>query len=84
MSLVDFCSTPKTMAKCREEGFTKDMVYNAVKHGKLVNVTRHDAWGRIAHNKIGMFVNPDAPLAYNTQPLLSVWNQNVSHQNPSA
>lgn len=55
MNVIDFCETPRTMAEVLNAGFTRDQIYNNVKHGKLVNLTRRDAWGRTTHNRPGLF-----------------------------
>jgi hypothetical protein len=34
------------MHEIEAQGFTRDMVYGAVKRGELVNQNRKDAWGR--------------------------------------
>jgi len=55
MNVIDFCETPRTMAEVLDAGFTRDQIYNNVKQGKLINLTRRDAWGRITHNRPGLF-----------------------------
>jgi hypothetical protein len=55
MNVIDFCETPRTMAEVLDAGFTRDQIYNSVKNGKLVNLTRRDAWGRTTHNRPGLF-----------------------------
>ena len=55
MNIIDFCETPRTMDAVIDAGFTRDQVYNNVKSGKLVNLTRRDAWGRTMHNRPGLF-----------------------------
>ena len=54
MTITNFCTSPRTMAEIVDEGYTKDMVYNAVKKGALVNLNRKDLWGRIRRGK-GLF-----------------------------
>ena len=39
-NLTDFCALPRTMYEIEAEGFTRDMVYGAVKRGELVNQNR--------------------------------------------
>jgi hypothetical protein len=39
-NLTDFCAMPRTMYEIEAEGFTRDMVYGAVKRGELVNQNR--------------------------------------------
>lgn len=55
MSIIDFCEIPRTMAEVIDAGFSRDQVYNNVKNGRLVNITRRDAWGRTIYNRPGLF-----------------------------
>ena len=58
MSLLTFCSTPRTLAECRDEGYTHHQLYNLVKRGFIVNLNRKDDWGRVQRGK-GLFVVAD-------------------------
>ena len=68
-SLTEFCEIPRTMYEIEAEGFTRDMVYGAVKRGELVNQNRKDAWGRTRRGA-GLFnVAAQAPV-YDAAALL--------------
>lgn len=55
MTIINFCATPRTLGDLLEAGYTQNQVYNNVKAGKLVNLTRRDAWGRTRYNVPGLF-----------------------------
>ena len=89
MNIIDFCEIPRTMAEVIDAGFTRDQVYNNVKCGKLVNLTRRDAWGRTTHNRPGLFQAAEShdgsfdgcnlagfernAQRYDARPLVSAW-----------
>lgn len=89
MSIIDFCEIPRTMAQMIDAGFTRDQVYNNVKGGKLVNLTRRDSWGRTTHNRPGLFQAAEShdgsfdghnwagsergAQRYDARPLVSAW-----------
>jgi hypothetical protein len=72
MTLSDFCEIPRTMYEIEAAGFTRDMVYGAVKRGDLVNQNRKDAWGRIRRGA-GLFTVAAPAAAYDAAPLVAVW-----------
>lgn len=55
MNIIDFCQIPRTMAEVIYAVFSRNQVYNNVKNGRLVNITRRDAWGRTIYNRTGLF-----------------------------
>lgn len=77
MTITNFCTQPRTMAEIVGEGYTKDMVYNAVKKGALVNLNRKDSWGRIRRGK-GLFQIANESERVNKTPfvtgcLIGIW-----------
>ena len=72
MTLSDFCEIPRTMHEIEAAGFTRDMVYGAVKRGDLVNQNREDAWGRIRRGA-GLFTVAETKPAYDAGALVEVW-----------
>lgn len=85
MSIFNFCQVPRTMAEILDEGFTRDQVYNNVKHGKLVNLLSRDAWGRSVHRRCGLFQSSQcwdgafgdstcaAKAKFDSSALISAW-----------
>jgi hypothetical protein len=83
-TLTEYCQTPRSMPECLREGFTRDQVYNHVKHKRLVNLSRLDAWGRV-QRCAGRFVAADkavdfasgaddvAPSGFDASALVSAW-----------
>jgi hypothetical protein len=71
-SLTDFCAIPRTMHEIEAEGFTRDMVYGAVKRGELVNQNRKDAWGRTRRGA-GLFTVAAPAPVYDAAPLVDAW-----------
>lgn len=71
-NLADFCAIPRTMYEIEAEGFTRDMVYGAVKRGELVNQNRKDAWGRVRRGA-GLFTVAAPAAVYDATELVSVW-----------
>lgn len=71
-NLTDFCALPRTMYEIEAEGFTRDMVYGAVKRGELVNQNRKDAWGRTRRGA-GLFTVAAPAATYDAVELVSAW-----------
>jgi len=70
--LTEFCALPRTMHELEAEGFTRDMVYGAVKRGELVNQNRKDAWGRVKRGA-GLFTVAAPAAAYDAAALVDAW-----------
>lgn len=60
------------MVEIETAGFTRDMVYGAVKRGELVNQNRKDAWGRIRRGA-GLFTVAVPTPVYDATALVEVW-----------
>lgn len=89
MNIIDFCEIPRTMSEVIDAGFSRDQVYNNVKNGRLVNITRRDAWGRTIYNRSGLFQAAEShdgsfdghnwagsersAQRYDARPLVSAW-----------
>jgi hypothetical protein len=71
-SLTEFCEIPRTMYEIETEGFTRDMVYGAVKRGELVNQNRKDAWGRTRRGA-GLFTVAAPAPTYDAAALVDAW-----------
>ncbi len=71
-NLTEFCEIPRTMYEIEAEGFTRDMVYGAVKRGELVNQNRKDAWGRVRRGA-GLFTVAAPAPVYDAAALVDAW-----------
>ena len=71
-NLSEFCEIPRTMHELEAEGFTRDMVYGAVKRGELVNQNRKDAWGRVRRGA-GLFTVAAPATTYDAAALVDAW-----------
>ena len=69
---IDFFSKPRTIKDAVNHGITKDMVYNNVKKGTLINLKRKDAWGRTVRGN-GLFIVPNATSTEISTELFKVW-----------
>ena len=70
--MIDFFNKPRTIKDAIDHGITRDMVYNNVKKGLLVNLKRKDAWGRIVRGN-GLFIVPNPPTTEISTELFKVW-----------
>jgi len=68
----EFFSKPRTIQDAVNHGITRDMVYNNVKKGLLVNLKRKDAWGRTVRGN-GLFIVPNATPTQISTELFEVW-----------
>lgn len=68
----DFFSKPRTIKDAVDHGITRDMVYNNVKKGLLINLNRKDAWGRTIKGN-GLFIVPNATPTEISTELFKVW-----------
>jgi hypothetical protein len=71
-NLSEFCEIPRTMHELEAQGFTRDMVYGAVKRGELVNQNRKDAWGRVRRGA-GLFTVAAPAATYDAAALVEAW-----------
>jgi hypothetical protein len=71
-NLSEFCEIPRTMHELEAQGFTRDMVYGAVKRGELVNQNRKDAWGRVRRGA-GLFTVAAPAATYDAAALVDAW-----------
>ena len=69
---IDFFSKARTIQDAVNHGITKDMVYNNVKKGTLINLKRKDAWERTIKGN-GLFIVPNAPTTEISTELFEVW-----------
>ena len=69
---LEFFSKPRTIQDAVNHGITRDMVYNNVNLGKLVNLKRKDAWGRTIKGN-GLFIVPNATSTEISTELFEVW-----------
>jgi hypothetical protein len=60
------------MYEIEAEGFTRDMVYGAVKRGELVNQNPKDAWGKVRRGA-GLFTVAAPVATYDATELVSAW-----------
>jgi hypothetical protein len=70
--MIDFFNQPRTIKDAIDHGITRDMVYNNVKRGLLVNLKRKDAWGRTVHGN-GLFIVPNPSTTEISTELFKVW-----------
>jgi len=70
--IIDFFNQPRTIKDAIDHGITRDMVYNNVKRGLLVNLKRKDAWGRTIRGN-GLFIVPNPPSTEISTELFKVW-----------
>ena len=68
----EFFSKPRTIQEAVDHGITRDMVYNNVKKGLLINLNSKDAWGRSIKGN-GLFVVPNATPTEISTELFKVW-----------
>ena len=68
----DFFNKPRTIQDAVDNGITKNMVYNNVKKGLLINLKRKDAWGRTIKGN-GLFIVPNATSTEISTELFKVW-----------
>lgn len=69
---LDFFNKPRTIKDAVDHGMTRDMVYNNVKRGTLINLKRKDAWGRTIKGN-GLFIVPNATPTEISTELFKVW-----------
>jgi hypothetical protein len=69
---IDFFNKPRTIKDAVDHGITRDMVYNNVKRGTLINLKRKDAWGRTIKGN-GLFIVPNATSTEISTELFKVW-----------
>ena len=69
---LDFFNKPRTIKDAVDHGITRDMVYNNVKRGTLINLKRKDAWGRTIKGN-GLFIIPNATPTEISTELFKVW-----------
>lgn len=69
---LDFFNKPRTIKDAVDHGITRDMVYNNVKRGALINLKRKDAWGRTIKGN-GLFIVPNATPTEISTELFKVW-----------
>ena len=69
---LEFFNKPRTIKDAVDHGMTRDMVYNNVKRGTLINLKRKDAWGRTVKGN-GLFIVPDAPPTEISNEIYKVW-----------
>jgi hypothetical protein len=69
---IDFFNKPRTIKDAVDHGITRDMVYNNVKKGTLINLKRKDAWGRTIKGN-GLFIVPNATSTEISTELFKVW-----------
>ena len=70
--IIDFFNKPRTIKDAIDHGITRDMVYNNVKRGTLINLKRKDAWGRTMRGN-GLFIVPNPPSTEISTELFKVW-----------
>ena len=70
--IIDFFNKPRTIKDAINHGITRDMVYNNVKKGLLVNLKRKDAWGRTVRGN-GLFIVLNPPTTEISTELFKVW-----------
>ena len=68
----EFFSKPRTIQDAINHGITRDMVYNNVKKGLLINLNSKDAWGRSIKGN-GLFVVPNATPTEISNEIYKVW-----------
>ena len=69
---IDFFNKPRTIQDAVDHGITRDMVYNNVKRGTLINLKRKDAWGRTIKGN-GLFIVPNATPTEISNEIYKVW-----------
>jgi hypothetical protein len=69
---LEFFNKPRTIKDAVDHGMTRDMVYNNVKRGTLINLKRKDAWGRTIKGN-GLFIVPNATPTEISTELFKVW-----------
>jgi hypothetical protein len=69
---LDFFNKPRTIKDAVDHGITRDMVYNNVKRGTLINLKRKDAWGRTIKGN-GLFIVPNATPTEISNEIYKVW-----------
>jgi hypothetical protein len=69
---IDFFNQPRTIKDAVDHGITRDMVYNNVKRGTLINLKRKDAWGRTMRGN-GLFIVPNPTSTEISTELFKVW-----------
>jgi hypothetical protein len=69
---LEFFNKPRTIKDAVDHGITRDMVYNNVKRGTLINLKRKDAWGRTIKGN-GLFIVPNATPTEISNEIYKVW-----------
>jgi hypothetical protein len=69
---LEFFNKPRTIKDAVDHGMTRDMVYNNVKRGTLINLKRKDAWGRTIKGN-GLFIVPNATPTEISNEIYKVW-----------